>query len=168
MECYKRPAFPERPAMLQLDDHELLDAYHAYQAGVKLTADKRRALSYFAAWRTAVWDIEVRAGMGLVSLADAALIFERQNLGDEADLLFSFAEEEHPGFRRAECLRGVAWWQLRDWCMVKGRNLSLLPGYMRTMRRPKGGVPFHKPQGQRDETSFGQGDLPWDGDSGGD
>ena len=57
------------------------------------------------------------------------------------------------------------WFVLRDWCQARAKNYGLLPRYMRVMEHPKGGVPFHKPQGQRgqdDASEHEQGALPWE------
>ena len=133
------------------------------------SADKRRALGYFGKWRVAVWSVEAHAAMRLCVLAQAAEAFEQNELHDEADVLWSFAEEQNRGFGRSTCPRGVPWYQLRDWCLVEARNHDLLPRYMRTMVPPKGGAPFHKPQGERGEVDHPpawddneQQGLPWE------
>lgn len=164
-EVYAAPPFPERPAAIQLDDHELIDAHRAHESGHKITADKRRALSYMGTWRVAVWAVESEAGKHLATLVDAALVFEGQDFEIEADTLFGFAEDQYAGFVRAEAPRGAVWSVLRDWCCARTRNFSLLPQYMRTMQAPKGGVPFHRPQGARGQDDVNQpqqGGLPWE------
>jgi hypothetical protein len=165
-EDYAPPPYPERPEVLTLDDHELLDAHCLGESGSNLTADKRRALSYFGAWRAAVWASEDDRGMKLLTLVDSAQTFEAQNYEIEADILFGFAEEHYPGFRRSDAPSDLVWCDLREWCRAKMRNYSLLPGYMRTMVQPRGGVPFHRPQGERSEQDvekpYGQAALPWE------
>ena len=167
LDDYKRPDMPARPAMLTMEDHEIIDAARAEMAGLKLSADKRRQLSYFGQWRDAVWAIEEVAGMKLLGPVDSAIVFDDAALHDEADVLFSFAEEQFPRFSRANVPRSCRYWStLRDWCRSAARDYQLLPGYLRTMRRPKGGVPFHRPQGTRGDTSaappLGQAQLPWE------
>jgi hypothetical protein len=171
VEACVRPTFPTRPAMIALDDHELLDAYQSYSAGVKLQADKRRALSYFGTWRVSVWSAESVAARRLLSLVDAASVFADHELLDEMDALLTFAEENYPGFQRNEVpAKGEPWYVLRDWCQQVAKDYALLPEYLRTMREPKGGVPFHRPQGHRGpdgdpgytEEPDEQGSLPWE------
>ncbi len=171
-EDYKTRPFPERPAAIALDDHELIDAYKRQEMGSKITADRKRALTYFGHWRYAVWAAESDAGMRLLAVVDAALEFDRQQMDGEADVLFCFAEDNYPGFKRGDAPKGLSWSGLRDWCLGKARNYSLLPRYMRKMEHPKGGVPFHKPQGERGDRPpvnepipmFGeeQEKMPWD------
>lgn len=148
-EDYAAKPFPARPAAIALDDHELIDAYQLQEKGGKITADRRRALTYFGHWRYAVWAAESDAGMRLLGVVDAALVFEGQDFQIEADILFSFAEDQYSSFRRADAPRDLPWDQLRDWCLGRGRDYGLLTKYMRAMKHPKGGVPFHKPQGKR-------------------
>lgn len=167
LEDYARPTFPDRPAALVLEDHEILDAYHLWEHGMKLSADKSRALSYFGAWRLLVWQADARAGMKLCMLVHAARIFEAQEQLGEADLLLEYAEDQYPGFRGQDVPTGIDWRDLCEWCLEKGRDYYLLPGYMRVMKQPKGGVPFHKAQGKRGPVAvpdlpLEQEKMPWD------
>lgn len=163
---YGRPTFPERPAALALEDYDVIDAYQIWESGAQPGADKRRALKLFGAWRCAVRQVEAHAGMSLLCLVDAARTYEEHHLGDEADVLLTIAEEEYPGFKRGEC-PDLPWDGLREWCLKKGRDYALLPAYMRSMKPPRSGTPFHKPQGQRAEPPVEddtpeQDKMPWD------
>ncbi len=164
---YARPTFPDRPAALVLEDHEILDAYQMWEHGTNLSADKKRALAYFSAWRVLVWQAEARAGMKLFMLVNGARVFEAREMWEEGDLLLAYAESEYPGFVRQDCPEGLGWIELREWSLKKARDYALLPGFMRIMKQPKGGVPFHKPQGQRGarevrDEPLEQEKMPWD------
>jgi hypothetical protein len=165
LDDYRPPPFPDRPAVIALDDHELLDAYHQAEHGVKVGADKQRALSYFGKWRLAVWSAEAVAGGRLAILVESARTFEAQEHHEEADAVWAFAESSYPTFDSQRCPSGMGWIELRDWALIAVRDLQLLPRYMRIMRRPKGGVPFHKPQGERAEPEddrLEQEKMPWE------
>lgn len=157
---YKRPVFPERPEILLLEDHDLIDAYRQWSHGLNLGTDKRRQLMYFGTWRAAVMAAEMKSGIHLTTVLDAAVIYDHASLPDEADVLFTFAEDQF-SIRRSEVPRDGSWLGLRDWSLVAARDLNVLPGYMRTMKMPRGGVPTHRPQGQRgpDSNVAGQGSL---------
>jgi len=156
---YGRPVFPERPAVMVLDDHELLDAYRAWEAGVNLGADKRRALGYFGAWREGVWRAEGIARMHLLALVHAAQVLARADLPDEADVVWSFTEDQY-GVARSR-VPELDWIDMRDWCASVVRDYTVLPRYLRSMTPPTGGVPFHKPPAQRDAAA-GAGRPPDD------
>jgi hypothetical protein len=163
---YGRPEFPDRPEAIALDDHELIEAYRSVDVGVKVSADKRRALAYFGTWRVAIWRAEALAGRSLLAVVDAALTFERNDLPHEAEELLAFAEEQFPRFRATELPRNRAWWELSAWCQQVAKDYNLLPVYMRMMKEPRSGVPFHKAQGERGEAPAepppAQSGLPWD------
>lgn len=163
---YVRPAFPDRPAPIVLEDHELIDAYRAWESGQSPGKDKSRQLDLLARWKEAVRKVEAEAGVALLALLSAAQTFEEQNLGDEADTLLTIAEDEFPGFLRKSYPARADWFDLRDWCLVLCRDLNLLPTYMRSMRQPFGsGVPFHKAQGKRGPEPVPDIDdpvMPWD------
>jgi hypothetical protein len=159
---YARPVYPEMPSEITLEENELIDAYQDASRGTKLGRDKVRQLHYFGEWRRAIMKAEGRAGVNLGVLIDAARIFEAQGFAEEADALWDFAEAQNPGLMRSE-VPEFRWWPwLVAWCSRHVRDLLLFPSYMRAMRHPKGGVPFHKPRGERESEDVeqqGQRDL---------
>jgi len=141
---YHREILPEqlpaRPAAIALSDDELIDAASDMESGEKVGADRRRQLTYFGAWRYAVWVVEAQNSKRLCTLLDAALTLTDSGDREQADALWSHAVEVWR-VRQSEVPTGLVWWQLRDWCIWRSQALGVLPTHLRSMRRRRGGIP---------------------------
>ncbi len=137
------PEFPQRPTFLTMHDSDLVDAYQEAQAGASVSRDKERALAYLGQWREAVRSAEGIAQGRLATLLLAARIFTDRGMGDEADFMLTFAEDEYPSFRRKEVPDTDNWVDLRNWCLKCVMNFEVLPRHLRAMRQPDtGGAPW--------------------------
>ena len=179
--------YPGRPAVVTMNDDELLDAYAALRRGDKVSGDKMRQLSYFATWRAAAWDSEARSGFALCRLLDAARVLGDRVLVTIEDAPEGASEEKLQAVAaaRARIVEDVdlaatlwmhvreqwgvvpeevpaegTWFDLRDWCLQRMKRFDLMPTYLRTTRRPRGGIPGHaskESDGQYDD----QGGFGW-------
>lgn len=136
---------PERPVVITLTDDELIDAYNDREGGSRISADVKRQLAYLGKWREAVWIAESRNGTALTSVVDASRILndsERARLEQHARDHFGVEPRNFPG---------GTWFDLGAWCTEQVRQWGILPGWLRTMRKPRTGVPVTRPAGQQQE-----------------
>ncbi len=139
---------PERPAVLTLEDDELIDAHGDMLHGGRISADVRRQLGYLGTWRLAVWTAEARNATMLTSVIDAAHILV--NAPDAACVRLEQHARDHFGVE-PRGFQGGTWFDLHDWCKEQVRQYGILPIWLRTMRKPRAGVPQSKPAGQQQE-----------------
>jgi len=130
--------WPSRPAVLTLDDGQIVTAYHDRELGKKQSKEVKDQLGFFGTWRGAILRIEAEGSGKLQVLLRVANYLEFADRYEDLEQLVQFVRDwYHLPLPRADIPQNPRW-QAKI-CDRYCQNRNLLPTWLREMTRPPPG-----------------------------